>query len=273
MRTIVGFIFIALSAAGSVGQVQVAHVKEPDIAPPSVRFVTATADLPDTLKNVISTDPVLPRRPNDLLRDYETEMEAISRRFANELGAISQAVQYGRISREQAEETSSERYQVAMMQFQLFSALHAILEHEIDQSSTRQLKSPSQDETAIVALPFSSLQLNRALVQYLQLTQAQAAAIEELMSNQRRELGPVIAEFQTARRRLLWLNRNQSEDRNDEEVHAVAASQASALSKLIVANSRLQTTIYQILNAEQRKKLDDVERGSEVFTSTEGQNR
>jgi Spy/CpxP family protein refolding chaperone len=273
MRTILAFIFIALSAAGSVGQVQIAHVKEPDIAPPPVRFVTAAADLPQTLKNVISTDPVLPRGPNDLLRDYEAEMEAISRRFATELGAISQAVQYGRVRREQAEETSSERYQVAMMQFQLFSALHAILEHDIDQNSTQQLKSPSRDETAMVALPFSSLQLNPALIQYLQLTQAQAAAIEELMSNQRRELEPVIAEFQTARRRLLWLNRNQSEDRNDDEIHAAAASQAKALSKLILANSRLQSTIYQILNAEQRKKLDDMERGSEVFTSTAGQNR
>lgn len=124
MRTILAFIFIALSAAGSMGQVQVGPIKEPDIAAPPVRFVTATADLPQCLKNAISTDSVLPRGPSDLLRDYEAEMEAISRRFASELGAISQAVQYGRVSREQAEETSSERYQVAMMQCQLFSALH-----------------------------------------------------------------------------------------------------------------------------------------------------
>ena len=230
MRTILAFIFVAISAVGSICQVQVADIKEPDMAPPTVKVVTAPADLPQILKNAISADPVLPRGPNDLLRDYEVEMEAISRRFANELGAISQAVQYGRVSREQAEGTSSERYQVAMMQFQLFSALHAILAHDIDQSSTQQLKSPSQDETAIVALPFSSMQLNPTLIHYLQLTQAQAAAIEELMSNQRRELEPVIAEFQTARRRLLWLNRNQSEDRNDDEIHAAAASQATALS-------------------------------------------
>jgi hypothetical protein len=272
MRTILAFIFIAISAVGSICQVQVADIKEP-VAPPTVKVVTAPADLPQILKNAISADPVLPRGPNDLLRDYEAEMEAISRRFATELGAISQAVQYGRVSREQAEETSSERYQVAMMQFQLFSALHAILEHDIDQNSTQQLKPPSRDETAIVALPFSSLQLNPALIQYLQLTQAQATTIEELMSDQRRDLEPVIAELQSTRRKLLWLNRNQSGDRNDEEVHAAAASQATALSKLILANSRLQTTIYQILNAEQRKKLDDMERGSEVFTSTERQNR
>ena len=60
MRTILAFIFIALSAAGSMGQVQVGPIKEPDISAPPVRFVTATADLPQCLQNVISTDPVLP---------------------------------------------------------------------------------------------------------------------------------------------------------------------------------------------------------------------
>jgi len=266
--------FFAISAAGSLSQVQVADRKESESAPPTVKLVTATDDLPDTLKKVIAVDPPLPRGPNDLLRDYEAQMEAISRRFANELGAISQAAQYGRVSREQAEETSSERYQVAMMQFQLLSALHAMLEHDIDRSTTQQqLKSPQHDETAVVALPFSSLQLNPALIQYLQLTPAQAAAIEELMANQRRDLDPVITELQTTRRRLLWLNRNQSNDNNDAEVHAAAVSQATATSRLILANSRLQTRIYQVLNAEQQKKLDDFERASDVFTSAENQNR
>lgn len=272
MRTILAFIFIAISAGGSLCQVRVADIKEPDIAPPSVKPVKGPDDLPQTLKNVISTEPPLPRGPNDLLKDYEAEMEAISRRFANELGAISQAVQYGRVSREQAEETSEERYQVAMMQFQLFSALHGMLQHDIDQSATQQLKFSSQDETAVVALPFSSLELNPALAQYLKLTQAQTTAIEELMSNQRRDLEPVIDELQTARRRLLWLTRNQSQVRNDEQVHAAAASQATALSKLLMANSRLQTTIYQILNEEQRKKLDEIERRSLVSTGADGQN-
>lgn len=245
-----------------------------DAPPPQIKVVTDSTRLPRALASVFVENPTPPRGPNDLLRDYEAEMEAISRRFANELGAISQALQYGQISRERAEETSSERYQVAMMQFQLFSALHAMLEHDIDRSTTQQQwKSPQQDETAVVALPFSSLQLNPALIQYLELSQAQAAAIEELMADQRRDLEPVFAELQSARRKLLWLNRNQSPDKSDEEVHTVAASQVRALSRLILANSHLQTRIYQILNTEQRKKLDDLERASDVVTSTESQSR
>jgi hypothetical protein len=80
------------------------------------------------------------------------------------------------------------------------------------------------------------------------------------MENERRNLEPIMAEIGTAGHRLLWLNRGHVDDKDSlEEVHVVAASQAAVLSKLIVANSHMHARIYQLLNGEQRRKLDELE--------------
>jgi hypothetical protein len=269
MRTTLALIFSLLSFV-PLFQAPAFGRDDSDAPPPQIKVSPTSADLPSTLATILTANPVTPRGPNDLLRDYEAQMEAVSRRFSNELGAISQAVQYGQLSREQAEETTGERYQVAMMQFQLLSALHAMLKRDVDrdQAARHGMKASQQAETVQVVLPFSSLQLNPSLIQYLQLTQAQAVAIEELMEDERRNLEPIMAEIKTAGQRLLWLNRDHVEGKDpEEEVHAVAASQAAALSKLIVANSHMHARIYQLLNGEQRRKLDKLERTDDLWTS------
>ena len=266
MRTTLALIFSLLSFVLSF-QAKAFGKDDSDAPPPQIKVAPTSADLRSALATIVTTNPATPRGPNDLLRDYEAQMEAVSRRFSNELGAISQAVQYGQLSRERAEETTGERYQVAMMQFQLLSALHTMLEREIDRDETAQhgMKASKPGDTVMVALPFSSLQLNPSLIQYLQLTQTQAVAIEELMVNERRNLEPIMAEIKTAGQRLLWLNRDHVDGKDpEEEVHAVAASQAAALSKLIVANSHMHARIYELLNGEQRRKLDELERADDV---------
>jgi Spy/CpxP family protein refolding chaperone len=268
MRTTLALIFSLLSFVPSF-QAQAFGKDDSDAPPPQIKVAPTSAGLPSALATMLTASPATPRGPNDLLRDYEAQMEAVSRRFSNELGAISQAVQNGQLSREQAEETTGERYQVAMMQFQLLSALHAMLEREIDRDEAAQhgMKASQPGDTVMVAVPFSSLQLNPSLIQYLQLTETQAAAIEELMENERRNLEPIMAEIKTDGHRLLWLNRDHVEDKDsEEEVHAVAASQAAALSKLIVANSHMHARIYQLLNGEQRRKLDELERTDDLWT-------
>jgi hypothetical protein len=271
MRTILALIFSLLSFV-PLFQAQAFGRDDSDAPPPQLKVAPSSGDLPSPLATILTINPATPRGPNDLLRDYEAQMEAVSRRFSNELGAISQAVQHGQLSQEQAEETTGERYQVAMMQFQLVSALHAMLEREIERSEAAQhgMKTSEQGETVLVALPFSSLQLNPSLIQSLQLTQEQAVAIEELMENERRNLEPIMVEIRTAARRLLWLNRGRVDDKDsEEEVHAIAASQAAALSKLVVANSHMHARIYQLLNGEQRRKLDELERADDLWTLKE----
>ncbi len=270
MRTFLALIsllgFVPLFQAQAFGR------DDADTPPPQIKVAPTSAGLPSALTTILTANPATPRGPNDLLRDYEAQMEAVSRRFSNELGAISQAVQNGQLSREQAEETTGERYQVAMMQFQLLSALHAMLEREIDRGEAAQhgMKASQPGDSVMVALPFSSLQLNPSLIRYLQLTQTQAVAIGELMENERRDLEPIMAEIRTAGQRLLWLNRDHVDGKDSqEEVHAVAASQAAALSKLIVANSHMHARIYQLLSGEQRRKLDKLERTDDLWTSKE----
>lgn len=271
MRTIFALIFSLLSFV-PLFQAQAFGRDDSDAPPPQIKVAPGSADLPSALATVLTINPATPRGPNDLLRDYEAQMEAVSRRFSNELGAISQAVQHGQLSQERAEETTGERYQVAMMQFQLLSTLHATLQREIERDEAAQhgMKASQQGETVLVALPFSSLQLNPSLIQSLQLTQAQAVAIEELMENERRNLEPVMAEIRNAGHRLLWLNQGHVDNKDsEEEVHAVAASQAAALSKLVVANSHMRARIYQLLNGEQRRKLDELERADDLWTPKE----
>jgi hypothetical protein len=271
MSIVLALIVTLVGFAPSI-QAQIARKEDSDAAPPKIQMAPASGDLSGALATILTVNPETPRGPNDVLRDYEAEMEAVSRRFSDELGAISQAVQYGQLSQEQAEETTGERYQVAMMRFHLLSVLHGMLEQEInrDEAAQHRTKTSEQAEAVVVALPFSSLQLNPSLIQCLGLTQTQADAIRDVMSDERRELEPLMAEIRTASRRLFLLNQDQSQNKStQDEVHALAESQAAALSKLIVENSRMHARIYQLLNGQQRRELDELERAHDVWTPKE----
>jgi len=43
---------------------------------------------------------------------------------------------------------------------------------------------------------------------------------------------------------------------NEKEIKTLADAQAAVLTKLILANSRMQARIYELLSGEQQKKLD-----------------
>ena len=111
----------------------------------------------------------------------------------------------------------------------------------------------------MVALPFSSLQLNPSVIEYLDLSSAQVEAIEKLMSDESRSLLPLMARMQETRAQLLNVtDRGQSKD--DKEIKVLAAAQARNLTELIVANSQMRTKIYQLLSPTQQKKLDEFQR-------------
>ena len=61
-------------------------------------------------------------------------MTSISDRFSQELAQIIEAVRLGQISASESEGLIWERYQTAMMQLQVFSALHSALQHDLDQT-------------------------------------------------------------------------------------------------------------------------------------------
>jgi Spy/CpxP family protein refolding chaperone len=116
----------------------------------------------------------------------------------------------------------------------------------------------------MVALPFSSFQLNPSLATYLSLTSSQVGAIQQVMMREQHSLEPLMTELRTTREKLLAIG---SEHINEKELKALADTEASVLAKLIVANARMQSKIYKLLGPDQRKKLSDLERTQGLVTT------
>ena|ERR1035438_6029063 len=234
-----------------------------DIPAPEVQYFVPPQDNA-VLTEVLRVEPQLPRGPNDILKDYEAEMANITSQMSHELGGICEAMAKGQIPREQGEYLAREQYQIATMQFQLLSALHAILEQSVAQTSVPQTNdNPSPPGQALVlALPFSSLQLNSSLAQYLELTPEQMSAITQVMSRERPYVAPLMAELDAARQKLAMATRNAHPDQ--KQISSLALTQARLLTKLVAENADLQAKISRLLNSEQRRKIDRLRQSNEV---------
>jgi hypothetical protein len=191
--------------------------------------------------------------------NYEGAMIAITQRFSATLAAIAEAVQQGKISSEQGKEMSAVQYQLTHMQVELLS-----LWREIDQEDMARIPdaaakpAASQDsEIVMVALPFSSFQLNPSLSEYLSLTPSQVVAIQQVMVLERQSLQPLMTRLRITREKLLAIG---SDRINEKEIKNLAQAEAALLARLIVANARMQSKIYRTLSPKQQKKLGDLER-------------
>jgi Spy/CpxP family protein refolding chaperone len=189
-------------------------------------------------------------------------MQSITLQFSARLAAIAGAVQRGELTSEQGENISAEQYESAQMQFNLLSALREITQQDIARAAAATPPAPATSEQngiVMVALPFSSLQLNSSVIEYLDLSPAQVESIEKLMSDERRNLAPLMTQMQETKDQLLNVT-EQGQSMDNKEVKALAATQARNLTKLIVANSHMRTKIYQLLSPTQQKKLDEFQR-------------
>lgn len=231
---------------------------------PEVEKYASAPESSEVLTQVLRVEPQLPRGPNEILEDYETEMAMITTRMSNGLGEICQAIANGQLSREKGEYLARERYQIAMMQFQLFSALHAILEQSVEQTSAAQTKDdPSTSgQSVVLALPFSSLQLNSSLAQYLELTPEQISAIAKVMARERPYVDPLLADFDATRQKLEVATRNARPDQ--KQISSLALTEARLLTRLVAENAGLQARISRLLNSEQRRKIERLRQGNEL---------
>jgi Spy/CpxP family protein refolding chaperone len=239
--------------------------KLPDDEPPQLAMVGVSADNAHVKAHLVALPAVIPRGPRDVLRDYELEMASIAAQLSMDLGVISNAVGAGQITREQGEYVSGERYQVAMMQFQLFGALHAMLESDIARMPAAPEPAPSLSaDVVVMAMPFSSLQLNPSLVEYLALNPNQVRSIQKLMDRERPKTEPLMLELRTVSAELgIAVRKGQSHD-NEGVAQSLAATQTRLLKQLMTANSHLQRRIDDVLTPQQRKKLDAFKRTSEA---------
>src|SRR5580704_15096579 len=194
--------------------------------------------------------------------NYEGAMMAITQKFSATLAAIAEAVQQGRISGEQGKEMSAEQYQLTQMQFELLSLWRQIAQEDGARIPAAPAKTaPTQDsEIVMVALPFSSFQLNPSLSEYLSLSPSQVAAIQQVMVLERQSLQPLMTQLRVTREKLLATSGDRMKEK---EVKSLAQAEAALLARLIVANARMQSKICRILSPQQQKKLGDLEQTPE----------
>jgi hypothetical protein len=226
-------------------------------------LVTPVTD--PAVKNVQTSPAAVPNDAKQVLQDYDSLMIALTQKFSATLATIAEATKRGELSSEQAREMSAEQYQITHMQFELLSLWRGI---EVQDSARIPVEakpdSTQESEVVMVALPFSSLQLNPSLVTYLSLAPSQVEAIQQVMMREQRSLEPLMTRIRTAREKLLAIG---SEHVNGKQVKALAATEASLLARLIVANARMQSNIYKILSPDQQRKLSDLERTQGAVTS------
>jgi hypothetical protein len=209
---------------------------------------------------------VVQNDPRQVLQDYDSLMIALTQKFSATLATIAEATKRGELSSEQAREMSAEQYQITHMQFELLSLWRGIEEQDSARIPDVEAKPDSTqgNEVVMVALPFSSLQLNPSLTTYLNLTSSQVEAIQQVMMREQRSLEPLMRRIRTAREKLLAIG---SEHVNGKQVKALADTEANLLARLIVANARMQSKIYKILSPDQQKRLSDLERTQGAVTS------
>ena len=107
----------------------------------------------------IAFKPEMPMGPQDVLKSYEIAMSLVADKTSSDFAVIVQAQQANQITRERAEYLLQQRYQVAMMQYQVLSALHDVLRHDIDEATQQaksSLKTTSSDTVLMVPFPGSA---------------------------------------------------------------------------------------------------------------------
>jgi Spy/CpxP family protein refolding chaperone len=214
--------------------------------PPPGTVTRASADNAQVRAALLATTPVIPRGPGVLLRDHEREMAFYAAPLSMNQRTISNPAGRGQMATQPGESVSGEAFPVR----------------------TDPAPSPA-GETLLVAMPFSSLQLSPSLVEYLGLSPTQVGSIQRLMDQERPTTEPLMQELRTISGELGAVLQQSQNDENEGTAQRLAASQARLLKQLMRANSRLQARIDDVLDSQQRKKLDSFKRASEA-TGGEG---
>ena len=106
------------------------------------------------VSDLLAIKPEMPLGPQDILESYEIAMSLVADKTSADFSVIVQARQTNQITREQAEYFLQQRYRLAMMQYQVLSALHDVLKHDIDEAAGQQprqsLKTTSSDTVLVV---------------------------------------------------------------------------------------------------------------------------
>ena len=130
-----------------------------DAPPPESILASTSMQSNPVLSDLIALKPEMPLGPEDVLKSYEIAMNMVADKTSADFVVIVQAQQTNQITRQQAEYFLQQSYQMAMMQYQVLSALHDVLKHEIDKAAGQQarqsLKATNSDTVLVVPFPES----------------------------------------------------------------------------------------------------------------------
>jgi len=157
-------ILIAIVILGTVWHAAAAQPKkknvQADAPPPESILAGMGVQSNPVLSELIAVKSEMPLGPQDVLKSYEIAMSLVAERTSADFSVIVQAQQANQITREQAEYLLQQSYQMAMMQYQVLSALHDVLKHDIDEAAEQQagqsLKRTSSDTVLVVPFPGSA---------------------------------------------------------------------------------------------------------------------
>lgn len=127
-----------------------AAAEAPPILPPQAFAKPSQTD--EVIERLLAFQPAIPLGPVDVLKSYENAMAMIAQRLSAELTSITQAHRANQITGDRAEYLIQDRYQVAMMQYDVLSALH----NGLDEDIARAAKLPAsfgEPDKGIVAQP------------------------------------------------------------------------------------------------------------------------
>jgi hypothetical protein len=156
-------ILIVIVILGTVWHTAAAQPKKKNIQPDAPRpesILAGTSMQSNPVRSdLIAIKPEMPLGPQDVLKSYEIGMSLVADKTSADFSVIVQAQQTNQITREQAEYLLQQRYQMAMMQYQVLSALHNVLKHDIDEAAgqaRQSLKATSSDTVLVVPFPDSA---------------------------------------------------------------------------------------------------------------------
>ena len=153
-------ILIAIVILGMLWQTAAAQPKkkntQPDAPRPESILAGTGMQSNPVSPDLIALKPEMPLGPQDVLKSYEIAMSLVADKTSADFSVIVQAQQTNQITREQAEYLLQQSYQMAIMHYQVLSALHDVLKHDIDKAAGQQARQSLQATSSdtVLEVPF-----------------------------------------------------------------------------------------------------------------------
>jgi hypothetical protein len=223
--------------------------------PPGIGGVITTEPSDDSAGTPDST-----LQPQDTLKAYEKQMALVTVETYVQLAQIAKAVHAGEISNDEAEYLTRRCYELGIVRLQFLDTLHQITQANLSKDGTPEKPDDQvpqvqiSEGTVVVVPPASSPEIPDSVSKYLELTPVQTAIIQARVTEEQKQVQPLLQQLSQNRKALATAT--QMKPASNRQIRKLAVKQSHILERLIIANSRLQRDLYQILTTAQRERLD-----------------